>query len=90
MIEIVKKILLGNPITESELNEFIVEYSKLFQLNVSGEQLMAANTLIKHGVFDLTFAAKTAGILIGLNFYSIFDQHGGFVKFVVVDNNEQK
>ena len=80
----IKKILQNQSINVNELNEFIIDYVKLTKnKEITSDELKGIFQLIQLGHFNLTYAAKIAGIKLNLNIRELYDKNGYLLKVIV-------
>lgn len=73
---IIKKILIREKITQSELIEFILDYCKLFDKpEPTGEQLQGIIALVQQNIFNIMYAAEIAAIKNNMYVMKIFKEN---------------
>jgi len=78
--EIVKKLLTNSQVTQQELFDFIISYSKWKKnIDVTPEQLQGIIHLLQMGVFNLSESVKDAANHLNLQLSSIIDINTGKV-----------
>jgi hypothetical protein len=83
-IEIVKKILKNQQLTQIELNTFIIEYIKLMKdKDITSKQLQIISSLLQSGHFNLFYGARIAAIKIGLNYDILSDVNGNILNVII-------
>lgn len=84
--ETVIKILKHQQITQQEAMEFISDYVKdTKEKEATSQELGAIFNHIQQGVFNLQYAAKNAGIKLGLNIMNIYDKNGQLIRVDVYE-----
>ena len=82
--DIISKILVTRNVSDIELNSFILWYvSKTKNKEPESRELSAINTMIRRGMFDITYAAKRAAIILGLQVTELHDINRNLIKTYV-------
>jgi len=83
-IEIPKKLLKREKVTETELNQFITDYVKMCKNeDITAGQLLSINGLIKAGIFNIFYAAEMAIRELGVPFTQVFSKQGELLKLII-------
>jgi len=77
---IVIQLIKNKSVSEENINEFIVEYSKIKKnRDITGEELTSIKELIKMRIFNLEYAAREAARDLKLNITCVYDKKGNLL-----------
>ena len=77
---VIKRILLGEKISEKEYNELLVDYIKETKnSDVTPEQLVVIKTLIHQGVFNMSYVLEEAARMTNLQIDKLIDMNSGTI-----------
>lgn len=77
---VIKRILLGEKISEKEYNELLVDYIKeTNNSDVTPEQLAVIKTLIHQGVFNMSYVLEEAARMTNLQIDKLIDMNSGTI-----------